>query len=256
MAVSAHHRDVAPAEDDDGYPGRFDRSDDLLRVVVPDDLRELDADVAAYHRELEHLRRLQRRQRFRQQLTPRWARGRLPSPIFTAVLLVVATTGLLLSVFAPVTQQSRDQLAATSLANPKQPVGSVGGLLPDTQVILDSREVPVRGLRPAVLVLVSPKCDCASLIHQLVAQVDTTPYLVLVSAGSDTTASKLADAKDAGHRVPVPVRDEAGVLARTYHASPTAPTLLFVKRDGVTSAVQTFHDGDKIAGPLSAVRVS
>jgi hypothetical protein len=248
---------VALPDDDDGYPGRFERSDDLLRVVVPDDLRELDADVAAYHRELEHLRRQQRRQLFWHRFTPRWARGGLPSPVFTAVLLVVATTGLLLSVFAPVSQQSQNALNASSLAHPTQAAGTPGGLLPDVQLAADNRQIGTRVIRPAVLVLIPAKCDCAALIRQIVGQANEeppNPYIVLVSAGSDTTAAKLADAKDGGHGVPVPVRDPKGVLARTYKASSTAPTLLFVKADGVTSAPRTFHDGDRLESALAEIR--
>ena len=73
----------------------------------------------AYRRELEAARRLERRQRWRHRFVPRWARGGLPSPIFTAVLLVIATTGLLLSVFAPVTQERQRSTPISALANPK-----------------------------------------------------------------------------------------------------------------------------------------
>ena len=142
---------MALADDDDGFPGRFDPSDDLLHVVVPDDLRELDAEVVAYRRELELARRHLRRQRMWHRVTPKWARGGLPSPIFTAVLLIIATTGLLLSVFAPVTQRAQSQLTTTPLANPRQAPGTVGGLLPDVQLVADSSHISTRVIRPAII---------------------------------------------------------------------------------------------------------
>jgi hypothetical protein len=248
-----------PRDDDDGFAGRFDPNEDLLHVVVPDDLRELDAEVAAYRRELDAARRHDRRQRLRDRFTPRWARGGLPSPLFTAVLLVIATTGLLLSVFAPVTQQPQRQLPVSTLAHPAQPPGMVGGLLPDVQLIADTSQIGTRVIRPAVFILVPSGCQCASLIRQIVGQaneVPPAPYTVLVSQGKDTTAVRLADAKDGGRGLPLGVRDQDGVLARTYHASPTAPTLLLVGADGVlTAPARVFHDGDRLESALDALHM-
>lgn len=248
---------MAQADDDDGFPGRFDPSDDLLHVVVPDDLRELDAEVAAYRREVEAARRQQRRQQLRHRITPGWARGGLPSPIFTAVLLVIATTGLLLSVFTPVSQEQQRQLPISTLANPRQAPGTVGGLLPDVQLVADSNHIGTRVIRPAIFILVPSGCKCAALIRQVVGQaneVPPAPYTVVVSSGKDETAGQLADSRDGGHGQALGVRDEAGVLARTYHASATAPTVLLVAGDGVlTSAPRVFRDGDRLEGTLTAL---
>jgi len=168
---------------------------------------------------------------------------------------VIASTGLLLSVFAPVTQVPQRALPISSLAHPKQPPGTKGGLLPDVELVADTQRLSTRVIRPAVLILLPPKCDCAELVRQVVgqaAEVPPAPYTVVVSAGDDTTASRLADAKDGGHGEALGVRDVKGVLARTYHASATAPTLLFVAGDGVLTASPTvFHDGDRIEGALA-----
>jgi hypothetical protein len=246
---------VALADDDDGFPGRFDPSDDLLHVVVPDDLRELDAEVTAYRRELEAARRSERRRRLRHRVTPRWARGGLPSPIFTAVLLVIATTGLLLSVFAPVTQEHQRQTAISSLANPKQAPGTVGGLLPDVQLATDDSPINTRTIRPAVFVLVPPGCKCVAQIRDIVEQaneVPPAPYIVIVSQGKDSTSRQLAAQTGDGRGDPTGVRDVNGVLARTYHASTTDPTLLLVAGDGVlTAAPHVFHTGDRLEAALA-----
>jgi hypothetical protein len=248
---------VALADDDDGFPRRSDPSDDLLHVVVPDDLRELDAEVASYRRELELARRQQRRQQLARRVTPGWARGGLPSPVFTAILLIIATTGLLLSVFAPVTQRGQGQLTVTPLAHPKQAVGTVGGLIPDVQLIADTSHIGTRVIRPAVFILVPAGCKCDVLIRQIVGQaneVPPAPYTVVVSAGNDDTAVKLANSKDGGRGLPLGVRDQDGVLARTYHASSTAPTLLLVAGNGVlTASPVVFHSGDRLEGLLDAL---
>jgi len=247
--------DVGLAEDDDGLPGRSDPSDDLLHIVIPDDIRELDAEVAAYHREIEQARREERRSRRRSRFLPRWARGGLPSPVFTVALIVIASTGLLLSVFAPVTQEQPRTLPISSLAHPKVAVGRVGGLLPDVQLVGDTQRISTRAVRPAVLILVPATCDCAEQVRQIVGQageVPPAPYTVIVSAGQDTTAAKLADAREGGHGEALGVRDVNGVLARTYHASATDPTLLFVAGDGVLTASPTvFHVGGRIEGALA-----
>lgn len=249
---------MALADDDDGYPSRFDSSDDLLHVVVPDDLRELDAEVAAYRRELELARRQRRRQQLLRRLTPGWARGGLPSPLFTTVLLLVATTALLLSVFAPVTQQSQHQLQVSSLAHPRQAPGTVGGLMPDVQLVSGGREIGTRVIRPAIFVLLPAGCKCNSLISQVVSQaneIQPAPFTILVSTGSDMTAAKLAVASDAGHGDANGVRDVDGVLARTYHASATAPTLVLVAANGVViSSPLAFHDGDRLETALAKLR--
>ena len=249
---------MALADDDDGFTGRYDpSSDDLLHVVVPDDLRELDAEVQAYRRELDAARRHERRQRLRHRFTPRWARGGLPSPIFTAVLLVIATTGLLLSVFAPVTQERQRTTPISSLAHPKVPPGKVGGLLPDVQLqVTDANPINTRAIRPAVFILVPSGCQCVTQIRDIVGQaneVPPAPYVVIVSTGTDTTSAKLAAAVDDGRGDPTGVRDAKGVLAATYHASSTAPTLLLVEGDGVlaSGSPHVFHTGDRLEDSLA-----
>ncbi len=247
---------MALADDDDGYPGRYEPgSDDLLHVVVPDDLRELDAEVQAYRRELEAARRLERRLRRRHKFIPSWARGGLPSPIFTAVLLVIATTGLLLSVFAPVTQERPRSTPIAALANPKTPPGTVHGLLPDVQLATATNAIDTRMIRPAVYVLVPAGCTCVAQLHEIIGQVNEVPPppdVLIVSQGTDTTSATLASALDDGRGSPIGVRDLNGVLAKTYHASTTAPTLLLEAGDGtLASPPHVFHTGDRLEGLLA-----
>jgi hypothetical protein len=249
---------VARADDDDGFVGRFDHSDDLLRVVVPDDLRELDEEVTAYRREQEAARRRERRRRRLHRFIPRWARGGLPSPVFTAVLLVIATTGLLLSVFAPVTREAQHQLPVTSLARPTIADGLPGGLLPEATLVADNNRLSSRSIRPAIFAIMPANCDCASLVRQIVGQANEQKpsiYVVLVSARKDTTAARLADASDAGNRWPVGVNDVTGKLAAQFQASDTVPTVLLVRADGTLATKPiVFHDGSHLESALTPLR--
>jgi hypothetical protein len=230
---------VALADDDDGFAGRSDHSDDLLHIVVPDDLRELDAEVAAYRRELEAARKQERRRRRVHRFLPKWAHSGLPSPVFTVVLLLIATTGLMLSVFAPVTRVTHQHLDGHSepLARPTVQAPSIGALLPSVELVAqDGIVVSSHELRAAVVVLLPSGCDCADLITQIIGQANELPptvYVALVSAGTDDTAYRLANSRDAGGG-PIAVRDRAGTLAKTYGATTTGnqPTLLLVHADG------------------------
>ncbi len=250
---------MAPADDDDGFARRFDPSDDLLHIVIPDDLRELDAEVTAYRRELEAARKHERRQRRIRRFTPGWGRDGLPSPVFTVVLLLIATTGLLLSVFAPVTgRDSRAQLATVPLARPVAAAPAVGALLPNATLQAEGGVVDVHDLRPSVVVLLPAKCDCAQLVSQIVGQANESPPTIavaLVSSGTDESAFRLADSRNAGAALPIPLRDPAGTLARTYHPSATLPTLLLVRGDGTLAAPPiVFGEGTRLEGDLIQLR--
>ena len=97
-------------------------------------------------------------------------------------------------------------------------------------------------------------CKCADSINQIVSQGSEVPpalNAVVVSAGKDQTAVELAEAKDGGRGLALGVQDLNGVLAKTYHASATAPTLLLVTGDGtLIMAPKVFHVGDRLESSL------
>jgi hypothetical protein len=257
-------------------------------VVVPDDLRGLEAEILAVQAELgivvpppEPLRgrarwraRLGRRHRSSPQVTGSgfvpvdrsWpppgglARSLMVGPILALVLLSVAA---LVALLPASTRQTLDRQPAPvpALAAPTQPPGAVGGLLPDLTLASASGPVPVRDLRPAVLLLVGDRCDCPTLVHEVMGQVEEFPGVsaALIGSGSADLA-RLAVARDGGNgRLPVLV-DAAGTLAQTYHggAPGTVPTLLFVAPDGrLSSPPLVFTPGSRIEAqllPLALVR--
>ena len=75
-----------------------------LDIQIPDDARELDRDVLAYHRELRAMRRRNRLRRLAGPFAPFAARGSV-MPLLASILAVCLVAGAMLSVatFSPAT---------------------------------------------------------------------------------------------------------------------------------------------------------
>lgn len=202
-------------------------------VVVPDDLRELQADVEAYHRELRQAARRRRLER----LTGgrRFRRVLLPAGIAAGALGLAAVVFAILTLGQPKTQPAPVRMAVASA--PRAEVGAVGGLLPDVSVRTSTGDVPIRDLRPALVALVPSHCECTDLLAGLAAQADEVPVPLVVVAPTAQDAE--VDALDGQlHRGHVqPVFDADGALARTYAAS--GVTVVLVGADATVRHLQT-----------------
>lgn len=263
-----------PSDDDSGRrPDRGEHRTDLppldtsrpLGIVIPDDLTGLEDEIRAVQDELgirpppgnrrERLHRwLQRRAGVRRApgAPPPpggLVRSLLVGPVVALVLLIVAG---LVALFPPSSMHSgRRPGTAQRLATPLQPPGTVGGLLPDVQLVADRVQIPSRSIRPAVIMLVPDGCACPDLVHQMIGQVEEYPGLsaALVGSGRDPAVAGFALARNGGNgRLPAYV-DRGDVLARTYHANQPggAPTVLFVAQDGVlTEPPLVFSAGTRI----------
>ena len=146
-----------------GAPGPDGRHDDLdadelagLALLVPDDPRSLDADRVAYLRDL--------RDRAGEggpiaRLRARAGSGRLgmTGPTIVLVLAFVAVIGSSLTLFTPRAGTST-ALIAPLATNPPAGVGNIGGLLPDTQVMVDGTSVPLRAYPPCAASSWPPRC--------------------------------------------------------------------------------------------------
>ncbi|MEU6036334.1 hypothetical protein ABZ801_13075 [Actinomadura sp. NPDC047616] len=246
--------DGDPEPDDYGLPP--------VDVVVPDDARELDRDVIAYRRE-ERQRR--RRERIRR-LTRPFTRYGIAIPIIAGALLVALASGVLMTAFGPrpTPRPSTPMLAPHPTAAP----GRIGGYLPDAQVALIGRErarIPLRDLRPGVIVIVPPECRCEALVAELAARTQEFELRFWITADRradkakpDEAVRRLRQLAGAAHHgTAVLVDDTGNVLAGTYappvaSASPTAtasgaarpsgapataPTAVLVAPDGVVTEV-------------------
>ena len=217
---------------------------------APDDARELDRDVAALHRERRALRRAERRTAL---LTSR--RG-LSAALVVGSLALVSIFGALLVVLHP---SFPTRSPSRPLADPEEPAGQVGGLLPDGPVLTPAERTTVRALpRPGVLVLVPVPCACDAVLASVVGQaIQVTRAVRLVSTGAQDPTGAQASALRAG-----PARglvtsgvDERGVVASAVGAR--GVTVVLVAGDGViVDVVRDVQPTQRLDAPLGRLQVN
>src|SRR5947199_6944265 len=95
-------------------------------VVVPDDIRSLQADIDAYHREIRA-----GRHPLLQRLTSSalWRRGAMPLAVTATALGMAAVVFAVLTLGDP--GVGRRALPSPLASSPSAPIGEVNGLLPD-----------------------------------------------------------------------------------------------------------------------------
>jgi hypothetical protein len=229
---SGHHDDL---DDGNGIA-------DGQLFVVPDDASALDADRDAYYRELADLELAGAADGLAApDQAPPGGRSRrfevrgLSAPLVTAVLLVVAMVGSLMTVLAP---RNAPAPAARPLATSTvQPAGAVGGLLPDVTLSVGPVQVLARSMRPTVFLLVPADCaDCAAVVSAVLLQV-RSHRLQLVLAGSPAEQGQLADLdrKGAAGQATLAI-DPSGQLGAAYGDG--TPTVVVVAADGIVTAVE------------------
>jgi hypothetical protein len=143
-----------------GDPGRDEYGLPPVDIEVPDDARDLDRDVQAYHRELRSLRR----RRMVRRLCRPLARDGMVLPLLAGCLALTLLAATLLTVFTA-------RQATVSLrpgAAPRGPAPT--SALLNTILYASGQPVPLRDLPGGpllVLALVPPRCHCLAGLHAL-----------------------------------------------------------------------------------------
>ena len=211
-------------------------------VVVPDDIRALQPDIEAYHRELRQAAR-------RRRLGPlaavlRWRHLAVPLGVTTGALLVAALVTVVLT-FGGSHAATRPPVAAPLATSSAATAGTggVGGLLPAIDVRTESgRTVPMQSLRPALVALVPQHCGCTPLLASLAGQAGEVRVKLVVVAPSAADAEVAALPGQLRTDQVLPVWDAGAMLASTYDAS--GVTVLVVAPD----ATVTYIGRDVVAG--------
>jgi hypothetical protein len=216
-----------------GDPERDDYGLPPVDIEIPDDARELDRDIQAYHREL----RAQRRHRLAQRLAGPLTRDGMVLPLLASCLALTLLAGTLLTMFTarralPSTMQT------TSVPRPSRPaVGQVGGLLPEASVTVGSgRSAALRGFHPSVLALVPAGCRCEAAARQLSQQAATASVnLYFVAAGSAVGQARTL-ARRSGLSGDHVVTDSRDVMGSTYQTA--GLTAVLVDKDGAVRSIR------------------
>jgi hypothetical protein len=212
-------------DDDDrsGEAGEAGGASWVDRIVIPDDISELDAEVRALHRERRVLRRRQRLHRLA-------GSGRTTGPLLLVAVLLVAGVAGLLVLFQP--RRTAGTVTPLSTQAADSP-------LPDVLVTLrDGSRRNVRDFRPGVFALAPIGCDCDAALRTAGTAAhrhNVNFYLVdrarppLPSGLTDATATRL--------------EEPTGAIAQQYGAEkdgrrvPGGPTLVLVGTNGQVSRV-------------------
>jgi len=232
-----------------GEPERDDYGLPPVDIEIPDDARELDRDVQAYHRELRALRRQRRLRR----LAGPIARDGMVLPLLASCLALTLLAGTLLTMFttrradAPVTQTQ----TPTTPQSASPGVGQVGGPLPASTVQADGKPVHLSTVRTAMLALVPAGCHCAATAKEISIQASADSVVVyLIAVGrpvSEVKAMAPAHATAAAIHV---ASDTHGALTSAYH--PSGLTVVLVDRVGSVRSVQkNIGPAAQLGGSLS-----
>ena len=237
-----------PAHDDYGLPP--------VDVQIPDDARELDRDVQAYHRELRALRRHERSLRWR---TPLRHSGMIV-PLIAGCLVLAMVAGMVLTMFSanPYFGGLSDQRgqrstktsnlgqppptslnnSSASSASPSARTNASGGpsapaasRLPPGKIKVDGRPVDLAKVVSAALAIIPAGCRCGHLIGRLVrrATAEGVSVYLIGSQGGATEAKHFAtDNKKALLAI------DSGNLLRAY-ASKDVNVVLVDSRQKVTT---------------------
>lgn len=241
-----------------GEPGHDDYGLPRVDIQIPDDARELDRDVQAYHRELRAMRRHERSRRWRAPLR----RSGVLVPLIAGCLVLAMIGSMVLTMFSAnpnfsgvagknpsgpgaARQSGSGPGKATSTAPAvrhgatTQPTGGAitvepgqqaGVPLPSKTITVAGKPLALHGLTSTALAIIPGHCRCAILIRQLISQARSarvTVYLV-GPLGSRSELDSLAPT--AAPRTALVAIDAAQVLNTTYKA--VGVTLLLVDSHG------------------------
>ncbi len=232
-----------------GEPGRDEGGLPPVDIEIPDDARELDREVLAYHREQ---RARRRRARWDRVLGPLRGHGAI-LPLIVGCVALSVLAGTLLSVFsispasAPVLSHSAGPVPKSAAAPP----ADGRSRLPGGTVVVSGKAKPVGGLVSAVLALVPARCHCDTALQQLTTQAARASVRVYFvgTANAMTDVTQLARRDGQGRAVAV--KDAQNVLGSAYH--PAGLTIVLVRPDASTTVQRNLNPGFHLEDQLRAL---
>ena len=235
-------------------PGRDDGNLPPVNVVIPDDARELDRDVLAYHREQRAKRRRQRLMRlFRPFRLPEFGGQAAIIPLIAACLAISLVGGALLSIITMSPASAPTLNTPRSSASPAVRPGDLTAL-PTGTVQVNGRAEPVRSLVSATIALVPANCACDAQLDRLAGQA-IAARVSLYFAGAGRVIPQLPGlvARD-GDGAAVATADNDNVLSAAYH--PAGLTVLLVFSDAKAQVVRGLSGSFELTPTLRELRLA
>jgi hypothetical protein len=261
-----------------GEPERDDFGLPPVDIEIPDDARELDRDVQAYHREQRALRRHLRRGHLRGgRLRGPLNSDRMVMPLLAGCLVFALIAAVLLTVFtatssdvvgqkasgpgrAPATSAPTTPAASPAAAATAAPAASAtaapgvrhAARLPDVAIVVGGRNLALRKVTASVLALVPRGCACDTALRELIqqaARARVTVYLV----GTDAAVPALRRiAAAAGPAKPRVGDDKKNVLGTAYRAS--GLTAIMVSANGSVALAPGLQAGLRLASEFQSLQ--
>jgi hypothetical protein len=241
-----------------GDPGRDDYSLPPVDIEVPDDARELDRDVHAYHREL----RSHRRRMLAKKVYGPLASDGMVLPLLAGCLALTLLAATLLTVFTVGRGTVGGPVAhAHAPAAMSPPQGEVGGRLPDAVALVDGQPkhltaITGPGNDVVVLALIPPGCGqaahatCLQDLRELTREAlqgHAKPYLV--STREEMTLLSAQVGLGGSHTV-----QADGRPLPAFYTNRTTLTAVLVRRDGsIAKLVQDRGGGFQIIAQLQSL---
>jgi len=223
-------------------PGRDDGNPPPVNIVIPDDARELDRDMLAYHREQRARRRRQRLLRLLGPLRRREFGGQaaiLPLIATCVALSMLAAAMLSVVAISPASAPTLTEPPTVSAGPVVRPVALTS--LPTGTVQLDGHGEQVRSLTSSALALVPAGCDCGPALARLASQA-TAAHVGLYFVGADAAMRQLASLTARwGGGTAKAVYDTDDVLTAAYN--PDGLTVLLVYSDATADVRKNLPSG-------------
>lgn len=226
-----------------------------MNIEIPDDARELDRDVLAYHREL---RARRRRQRMRRLVAPFAGRGG-PLPLIAACVALSMLAGAMLSIFAispasaptrpPAIRPAPSASSPPGAASTAPPPGAAVSArrLPAGLVLVNGHSEPLPSLAPSVLALVPPGCACGAALREVASQAAAAHVQAFFVATGTVIPQLSGLIAQYGNGTARPLTDTANLLGTAYR--PAGLTVLLVHSDAIAVAQRNLQPGFRL-GPL------
>jgi hypothetical protein len=233
-----------PERDDGGLPP--------VNIVIPDDARELDRDVLAYHREMRARRRRQRAMRLLRPINRSGLGGPTALVPLIALCLALALVGGALLSVVTMTPAATPTITSTPALSPTEPVSGLTTLPAGNVRLVAGPTVPVRSLASSVLALVPAGCDCDEELDRLAVQTAAAAIPVYFVGTGAPSKQLAAETNQDGDSHAVAADDADGVLADAYH--PDGLTLLLVYKDAKADVRRNLGGTFQLGPALSALK--